>query len=94
MLILRGILLILAGLLCLTVLFVFPTNKYEWMLAEDPRMVLPIDHNADIYPILAIFPVVAFFLMTLFVRDKIERWTCFSGQFALTVFWAYKFWRA
>ena len=45
-----------ASVFCLLNLVAWPVNKYEWMLQDDPKMILPIYGNSVFYSVLAIVP--------------------------------------
>ncbi len=48
---------------CFLNMLFWPVNEYEWMLSEDPDMILPLDDKQDVYVLCSIAPliIVAFF---------------------------------
>lgn len=75
----RKIAFISASIICLLNIALWPVNKYEWMLDEDPNMTLPVDGNTSIYALLAIAPV--FLLLLFLIRAKHQ-----SGIITILVF--------
>jgi hypothetical protein len=91
---LRRIVMSLAGVMCALIVWAVPVNKYEWMLAEDPELTvktLPIDHNAGMYGIWAIFPLLVYALVSLFLKSKTEKIVFFSIQGLILLCWLFRF---
>lgn len=68
----------------------WPVNKYEWMLYEDPNMMLPIDGEQAFYPVFAIMPIV-FLVLFLLVSESIYNKLYLLLVIGLLLGWSYKF---
>lgn len=66
-----------------------PKNKYEWMECEVNK--LPEDGNVGFYKLLALFPVLIYFICIFFTKRKTEKFIFFISCFLLFLLWLYKF---
>ncbi len=79
------------GFICLLNIILWPVNKYEWMLEEDPGMSLPIDGNANIYALFAIAPTFVLLLFLLKSKHKYESVTIAVVFIMLFTVWLYRY---
>lgn len=92
--IVRRIIFVLVSLFCLLSIMSYPINKYEWMMEEDPQSTiknLPIDHNASIYPWLAIAPIILLITSILITKSKCEKKMLILIGVILLSIWAYRY---
>jgi len=77
--------------LCFLNILVWPVNKYQWMLLDDPKMILPLDSNASFSAALAVFPI--FFLLVFLggAESRRMRLLIIMTVGFLLGTWAYKF---
>lgn len=48
---------VLFNIACLLNIALWPVNQYEWMLLDEPDMVLPLDDKANFYLLFAGLPI-------------------------------------
>lgn len=93
----RKLVLVIWSAICLLSIYVWPTNKYEWMLMDGlQKDELPVDDRAGFYPVFAILPT--FVLIIYQVVSMLRKRT--SGKSAIVpcliisiclIVWAFKF---
>ena len=88
---LKTITFIVVSVICFLNVILWPVNKYEWMLDDDPNMALPIDHNAEFYAVLALLPLFILLLFLIKKKYKYENYVVLSVFFSLFFFWLFKF---
>ncbi|CAG1771738.1 hypothetical protein BAC3_02033 [uncultured bacterium] len=76
---------------CLLNIMILPINKYEWMLLEDPEMVLPFDNNALFYRVLAVLPIAFLSVFIVIVKTKKMKLIVMTTMASLLSVWLYKF---
>jgi len=79
--------------ICLIIIAICPVNKYEWMQQEEEDIILPIDNNADIYPIITFIPLTPLFFFLFFKinNNNTEKRIFFITAICLLIFWIKKF---
>jgi uncharacterized BrkB/YihY/UPF0761 family membrane protein len=82
--------------ICLMIIAICPVNQYEWMQQEED-IVLPIDNNADIYPIITfitltpLFFFLFYFILFYKIKSNTERRIFSIAIIGLLIFWIKKF---
>ncbi len=87
----KKILFVFAATLCLLNIALWPVNKYEWMLLEDPGMTLPIDNNTAFYSLIAVLPVAVLALSCFIAKSGREKKIVLLVSLVLLGVWAYKY---
>ncbi len=82
---------VLLGVLCLINIALWPINKYEWMLRDDPTMILPIDGNASFYAMFAVLPIALFLIFIARAKTKKTKVVTALVISVLLGVWMYKF---
>ena len=77
--------------LCLANIYIWPTNKYEWMLADEPNMPLPVDDNSILYAGLSGSPILALLIFLVGANSRSFNLTCILSTLLLSVLWCFKF---
>ncbi len=79
------------SLICFLNILVWPTNKYEWMLHDDPDMTLPVDNESAFYSIMALVPILFLFFFGIFAKTKKQKHMNILVVMTLLVIWLYKY---
>lgn len=87
----KRLLIIISIFICLINILLWPVNKYEWMLVDDPQMTLPVDSNTTIYSVLAIAPTFLLALYSVFSKSNKDRKTLILICIILLAVWLYKY---
>ncbi len=61
---------VLLNIACLLNIALWPVNQYEWMLLDNPDMMLPIDDKAFFYPLFAGLPIPMLLLFLIGTQSK------------------------
>ena len=75
----------------LSFILFMPLNKYEWMLTDNPNQVLPYDGNRDMYPVIAILPLLFHALIFNFVKSISRKKIYVVSIVVLLSIWTYRF---
>ena len=77
--------------ICLMIIAICPVNQYEWMQQEED-IVLPIDNNADIYPVITFITLTPLFFFLFYnIKNNTERRIFSIAIIGLLIFWINKF---
>jgi hypothetical protein len=87
----KQIIFVLLSVLCLLNIELWPVNKYEWMLLDDPEMTLPIDSNASLYSMFAVAPISFLLPFIAGVETKKAKLIIIMVISILIGIWTYKF---
>ena len=87
----KQIIFVLLSVLCLLNIELWPVNKYEWMLLDDPKMTLPIDSNALFYSMFAVAPIPFLLLFITGIETKKTKSIIIMVTSILMGIWMYKF---
>ena len=82
---------ILLSIFCLLNIKFWPTNKYEWMLQDDPEMTLPIDSNFIFYSVAGGIPILFLLIFISGAKTKKEKFIIIIVTNVLMGIWVYKF---
>ncbi len=85
------IIFLLFATFCLLNIFLWPVNKYEWMLSDDPDMVLPIDDNTPLYSAFAAAPIPFLLLFLIGKKSKKSTLAILISMITLVVVWMAKY---
>ena len=81
----------LLNLACLLNIGLWPVNKYEWMLLDEPEMVLPIDDKAPIYFLFSGLPILLLLLYLIGEQTtKAKLMVAFSVSLLISL-WLFKY---
>jgi hypothetical protein len=73
------------------IIAICPINQYEWMQQEED-IVLPIDNNADIYPVITFITLIPLFFFLFYkIKSNTERRIFSITIIGLLIFWIKKF---
>lgn len=72
-------------------IFLWPVNKYEWMLQENAAISLPIDPNTGFYAFITAMPLAIGLLVGFLAKAKNEKIIIFSIVVILFAIWFHKY---
>ncbi len=64
---------LLLNIVCLLNIVLWPVNQYEWMLLEEPDLILPIDDKVAFYLLFAGLPIPIILLFLIGTQTKRAR---------------------
>ena len=82
---------VLLNIVCLLNLALWPVNRYEWMLLEEPNMILPIDDKAIFYLLSAGLPIPMLLLFLIGTRSKKAKITVVINVSVFLGIWMFKY---
>lgn len=86
----RRFTLVSIGVLCFFTILIFSGNKYEWMLAEDPAIVLPVDNDALAVSFVGLVPLTLYVICYALAKSTFEKILIIAIVIILLGFWLYK----
>jgi hypothetical protein len=87
----KAIIFVLLNIACLVNVALWPVNQYEWMLLDEPDMILPIDDKAFFYLLFAGLPIPMLLLFLTGTQSKKSKLTVAIDVSVLFGIWLFKY---
>lgn len=82
---------LLLNIVCLLNIVLWPVNQYEWMLSEEPDMILPNDDKSTFYLLFAGLPIPMLLLFLIGTQSKKAKITVAINVSVLVGIWMFKY---